>query len=135
MLTAVVLHAPRFGAKVKSFDATRAKAMPRVVDVVQIPSGVAVLAQDFWSAKQGRDALTVEWDDSAAFKQGTADIMAQYKELAKKPGKSYRKEGDVEQHSPPRRNDPGRIRIPVSRARCDGADELRHATRRRRCEV
>src|SRR3989454_11766416 len=62
MLTAVGLHAPRFGAKVKSFDSTKARAMPRVVDVVRIPSGVAVLAQDFWSAKQGRDALTVEWD-------------------------------------------------------------------------
>jgi len=47
MLTAVVMHPPRFGAKVKSFDAAKAKAMPRVVDVVQIPSGVAMLAQDF----------------------------------------------------------------------------------------
>ena len=96
MLTAVVLHAPRFGAKVKSFDATKAKAMPRVVDVVQIPSGVAVLAQDFWSAKQGRDALTVEWDETDAFKQGSAQIIADYRKLAEKPGLSARKDGDAE---------------------------------------
>src|SRR6266496_2805213 len=72
MLTAVVLHAPRFGAKVKSFDSTKARATPRVVDVVRIPSGVAVLAQDFWSAKQGRDALTVEWDETDAFRLSSA---------------------------------------------------------------
>jgi isoquinoline 1-oxidoreductase beta subunit len=96
MLTAVVMHASRFGAKVKSFDAAKAKAMPRVVDVVQIPSGVAVLAQDFWSAKQARDALTVEWDDTDAFKLSSADILAQYRELAQKPGLAARKDGDVE---------------------------------------
>ena len=96
MLTAVVMHPPRFGAKVKSFDAARAKAIPRVVDVVQIPSGVAVLAQDFWSAKQGRDALAVEWDETDAFKLSSADIFAQYRVLAEKPGLPARKDGDVD---------------------------------------
>jgi len=96
MLTAVVMHPPRFGAKVKSFDAAKAKAMPRVVDVVQIPSGVAVLAQDFWSAKRGRDALTVEWDETDAYKLSSADILAEYRNLAQKPGLLARKDGDVE---------------------------------------
>jgi isoquinoline 1-oxidoreductase beta subunit len=100
MLTAVVAHPVQFGAKVKSFDATKTKAIKGVVDVVKfdtgVTTGVAVLAKDFWSAKKGRDALTIEWDDTAAFKQSTADIMAQYKELAKNPGKSMRKEGDVD---------------------------------------
>ena len=95
MLTAVVMHPPRFGAKVKSFDAAKAKAMPRVVDVVRIPSGVAVLALDFWSAKQARDALAVEWDETDAFKLSSAAILAQYRVLAEKPGASARKEGDV----------------------------------------
>ena len=95
MLAAVVMHPPRFGAKVKSFDAAKAKAMPRVVEVVQIPSGVAVLAQDFWSAKQARDALTVEWDETDAFKLSSADILAQYRALAEKPGLSARRDGDV----------------------------------------
>jgi isoquinoline 1-oxidoreductase beta subunit len=100
MLTAVVAHPPLFGGKVKSFDATKAKAIKGVVDIVKfdtgVTNGVAVLGKDFWSAKRGRDALSIEWDDAAAFKQGTADIMAQYKELAKKPGKNQRKVGDVD---------------------------------------
>jgi len=100
MLTAVVAHPPLFGGKVKSFDATKAKAIKGVVDVVKfdtgVTTGIAVLAKDFWSAKKGRDALIVDWDDAAAFKQGTPEIMAQYKELAKTPGKNARKVGDVD---------------------------------------
>lgn len=95
MLTAVVAHPPRFGAKVKSFDATAAKAVKGVVDVVKIPNAVAVLGKDFWSAKKGRDALKVEWDESNAFKLGSDEIMAQYKNLAKTPGVVARKDGDV----------------------------------------
>ena len=71
MLVAVVAHPPRFGATVKSFDAGAAKRVKGVVDVVRIPSGVAVLAADTWSAKKGRDALTVDWDESRAFKLGS----------------------------------------------------------------
>ncbi|UUZ54318.1 molybdopterin-dependent oxidoreductase [Massilia sp. H-1] len=52
MLTAVVAHPPRFGGKVKSFDASKAKAVKGVVHVVQVPNGVAVLAKDTWSAKK-----------------------------------------------------------------------------------
>jgi isoquinoline 1-oxidoreductase beta subunit len=94
MLTAVVAHAPRFGATVKSFDATKAKAVKGVVDVVQIPTGVAVLAKDTWSAKKGRDALEVVWDESSAFKLGSEQIFAKYHELAKSPGAIVRRDGD-----------------------------------------
>lgn len=66
MLTAVVAHPPHFGATVRSFDATKTKTLKGVVDVVQIPQGVAVLATDFWTAKQGRDALVVSWDETHA---------------------------------------------------------------------
>jgi len=96
MLTAVVAHAPLFGGKVKSFDATKAKAIAGVVDVVQIPNGVAVLGQHFWAAKQGRDALTVEWDDSAANTLGTAEIMAQFRDASQKPGVGIRNDGNAE---------------------------------------
>ena len=96
MLTAVLQRAPLFGATVKSFDAAKAKAVPGVVDVVQISNGVAVLAKNFWAAKLGRDALDIVWDDSAAEKRGTDQILAEYKELAKKPGLPARKDGDVE---------------------------------------
>jgi isoquinoline 1-oxidoreductase beta subunit len=96
MLTAVVAHAPLFGAKVKSFDAAKTKAIRGVVNVVQIPSGVAVLATNFWSAKQGRDALSVQWDESGASKVGSAELMTQYKALAAKPGLAALKSGDVD---------------------------------------
>ncbi|MGA3982422.1 molybdopterin cofactor-binding domain-containing protein [Ralstonia nicotianae] len=96
MLTAMVAHPPRFGAKVKSFNATPAKAVQGVVDVVRIPTGVAVLAKDTWSARKGRDALQVEWDESAAFKLSSDEIFARYHELAKTPGSVARKEGDVD---------------------------------------
>lgn len=96
MLTALVAHPPRFGAKVNTFDASKARAVPGVVDVVGIPSGVAVLAKDFWSAKTGREALTVEWDEIHAFTLGSPEILAQYKELAKQPGTIARKGGDAE---------------------------------------
>ena len=95
MLTAVVAHPPRFGAKVKSFNAATAKAVKGVTDVVAIPQGVAVLAPDFWTAKSGRDALVVDWDQTAAFKLGSAQIMAEYRKLAATLGLSARREGDV----------------------------------------
>ncbi len=94
MLTAVVARPQRFGGKPKSFDAAKAKAVKGVVDVVAIPQGVAVLANDFWSAKKGRDALTVDWDETEAFKLGSSEIMAEYKRLAATPGLSARKDGD-----------------------------------------
>src|SRR5690606_2267934 len=72
MLTAMVAHPPKFGARVRSVDAAAAKKIAGVVDVVTIPSGVAVLARDTWSAKKGRDALKISWDESAAFALGTA---------------------------------------------------------------
>ncbi len=95
MLVAVVAHPPRFGGKVKSVDATAAKAIKGVVDVVSTPAGVAVLASDTWSAKKGRDALSIEWDDSAAFKRSSAEMAAQFRELAKQPGLPAKQRGDV----------------------------------------
>ncbi|EKO3477443.1 xanthine dehydrogenase family protein molybdopterin-binding subunit [Vibrio fluvialis] len=95
MLTAMVLHAPKFGAKVKTVDATQAKASPGVVDVVTIPTGVAVLAKDYWSAKKGRDLLSVTWDESQAFTKSSAQIMTEYKTLSQKEGLSARNEGDA----------------------------------------
>lgn len=93
MLTAVVAHPPRFGAKVKSFDAARARAVKGVVDVVEIPTGVAVLGKDFWSAKKGRDALVVVWDETAAFRLSSAEITSQYHALLDLPGATARKVG------------------------------------------
>ena len=95
MLVALLQRPPWFGGMVKSFDATATKRVPGVVEVVQVPRGVAVVANGFWAAKQGRDALKVEWDDSKAEKRGTAAILAEYRKLAEQPGLSARNEGDV----------------------------------------
>lgn len=62
MLTAVVAHPPAFGGKVDRFDPAAAKAVPGVREVVEIPSGVAVVADNFWAATKGRAALKVTWD-------------------------------------------------------------------------
>jgi isoquinoline 1-oxidoreductase beta subunit len=97
MLTALLQRAPLFGATVKSFDATKAKAVSGVVDVVQISNGVAVVAKNFWAASKGREALVIEWDETNAEKRGSDQIMAEYKELAKKPGLPARKEGNVDE--------------------------------------
>jgi len=96
MLTAVVAHPPRFGATVKSFDASKARAVKGVVSVVQIPGGVAVLAKDTWSAKKGRDALHIVWDESQAFKLGSEEILTQYRTLAQQPGLVARNDGDAD---------------------------------------
>jgi isoquinoline 1-oxidoreductase beta subunit len=96
MLTALVAHPPLFGATVKTFDASKAKAVSGVVNVVQIPTGVAVLGTNFWAARQGRNALSVEWDESGANKIGSAELLTQYKALAAKPGLTALKSGDVD---------------------------------------
>jgi isoquinoline 1-oxidoreductase beta subunit len=97
MMTAVVMRPPRFGGKVSSFDASRAKAVPGVVDVVQIPRGVAVVGRDMWSARKGREALNVTWDDSAAEKRGTTELMTEYRALGRgKEALTVTQRGDVE---------------------------------------
>ena len=102
MLVAVVAHPKRFGAVPTAVNAEKARAVPNVVDVVQFSgdkrarfSGIAVLAKNTWAARSGRDALEIDWDESHAFKLGSAEILAQYKDMARKDGLVARKEGDT----------------------------------------
>jgi isoquinoline 1-oxidoreductase beta subunit len=95
MLTAVVAHPPRFGAHVGQYDASKVLAAGGVKNVVQIPTGIAVLATDFWSAKKGRDLLQITWDESGAMTKSSDQLMAKYRELAEKPGAVARNEGDA----------------------------------------
>jgi isoquinoline 1-oxidoreductase beta subunit len=95
MLVAVVAHAPRFGATLKSVDSSGAQKVSGVRTVIEMPAGVAVLATHFWAAKKGRDALKIEWDESAAFRQSSADILADYRKLAATPGTVARNDGDA----------------------------------------
>ncbi|MBN9625964.1 MAG: carbon monoxide dehydrogenase [Acidovorax sp. SCN 65-28] len=91
MLTAVVARPPVFGGKVKSLDDSAAKAIKGVKAVLRVPTdrggeGIAIVADGYWPAKQGRDALKVKWDTSAVTKPDTTALLAQYRELAAKPG-------------------------------------------------
>ncbi len=95
MLTVVVAHPWRFGAKVKSVEDSAARQIPGVVDVKTLPSGVAVYANGMWPAIKGREALKIEWDDSATEKRGTAELIADYRKLAQTPGKVVNSTGDA----------------------------------------
>ena len=63
-LHAAIAHCPVFGGKLKSFDASTVESMPGVKAVVEIPTGVAVIAETYWQAKTAKDALPVEWQDT-----------------------------------------------------------------------
>lgn len=97
MLTAVLARPPLFGGRARSFDAAAARQVPGVVDVVETPRGIAVVAEHTWAALKGREALAVEWDESEAETRGTDQLMAEYRELAKLPEAPVaRSEGDAE---------------------------------------
>jgi len=95
MLTAVVARSPVFGGKVRSFDATTAKAIPGVRHVVQISSGVAVVGDGYWPAKQGRDALKVSWDEGPVAQVSSASISSLFAQRATQDGAVARHDGDA----------------------------------------
>ncbi len=97
LLVAMVAHSPRFGGKVSGFDDSEARKVKGVVEVVQVPSGVAVLADTTYAAKKGRDALKVTWDDSQAEKRGSDQILADFKAqvAAGKGGVPFDNHGDA----------------------------------------
>jgi len=91
LLTAVIAFPPSFAAKMVSFDATAAKKVKGVTDVVAVPEGVAVVARTTWAALAGRKALKVTWDESAGAQLDSDALMAQYRELATQPGTAFAK--------------------------------------------
>jgi isoquinoline 1-oxidoreductase beta subunit len=94
MLYAVIARPPMFGGKVGKVDDAKAKRVPGVKHVVQVPSGVAVVATTTWQAIQGRDALQVTWDESGATKENSADLKTAMEEATQKAGTTVRKDGD-----------------------------------------
>ncbi|KKX25097.1 molybdopterin cofactor-binding domain-containing protein [Rhizobium sp. LC145] len=82
MLVAMVAHSPRFGGKLARFDASDALKIPAVVDAFAIETGVAVVAENTFAARRGRDALRVEWDDSKAETRSTPELFRYYHEVA-----------------------------------------------------
>jgi isoquinoline 1-oxidoreductase beta subunit len=105
MLFAVVARCPVFDGKLVSFDATRAKAVPGVRDVIRfktegrgasISDGIAVLAENTWAAIQGRKVLEVKWDEGPASSESSAELHKQFLANAAKPGKIVRNDGDAD---------------------------------------
>jgi len=94
MLVAVVARCPVFGGKVASFDAAAAQAVPGVRQVVQISSGIAVVAEGYWPAKTGRDALAVTWDEGATAAVSSASIARLFAQQAGRPGAQARHDGN-----------------------------------------
>jgi isoquinoline 1-oxidoreductase beta subunit len=98
MKIAVVAHPPVFGGRVKSVDDGEARKMGGVHDVFEIPllkgSGVAVVADRFWTAKQARDRLKIDWDLSGIERVNSSDLFTRYKEMARTPGNVAIARGD-----------------------------------------
>jgi isoquinoline 1-oxidoreductase beta subunit len=95
MLVALVARPPVFGGKLKSFHADKAKAVPGVRHVLAIDRGVAVVADGFWPARLGREALEIVWDEGPLATLDSRTQREQYAELAARPGAVARKEGDA----------------------------------------
>jgi isoquinoline 1-oxidoreductase beta subunit len=107
MLYAVVARSPVLGGKLARLDATGAQAIPGVVKVIEIPgtplpavfhplNGVAVVANNTWTAIRGRQALTIDWNDGQHGSYESAAYRAQLEQAARKPGKVLRETGDVD---------------------------------------
>ncbi len=99
MKVAMVAHPPVFGGRVKSLDAAAARSVEGVRDVFEIPlvhgTGVAVVADKFWPAKQGRDRLKIDWDFSGLERADSSQLLARYKQLARTAGLSSVARGDA----------------------------------------
>jgi isoquinoline 1-oxidoreductase subunit beta len=92
MLTAVIVRPPVFNGQVRSFDGAEALKVKGVKAVLPVTldrggKGIAIVADGYWPAKMGRDALKVEWDVSGVEKADSAKLVADYKALARTAGK------------------------------------------------
>jgi len=94
--TAVVARSPAFGGKVKSFDPAKALAVPGVEKVVEVPTGVAVIAGNAWAAMKGREALAVEWDLGPGGALDSGAMLESYRALAGTPGAIALERGDCD---------------------------------------
>jgi isoquinoline 1-oxidoreductase beta subunit len=94
--TAVVSRSPVFGGKLRSFDATAALKVPGVEQVVQVPSGVAVVASNAWTARLGRAALETDWDLGPLAGKGTEQMRAEARALSRTTGTVAASKGDVD---------------------------------------
>ncbi|MBK6659603.1 MAG: xanthine dehydrogenase family protein molybdopterin-binding subunit [Proteobacteria bacterium] len=111
MLHAAIAHAPVFGGRLLAVDSRRAEGMAGVRKVVRIPTGVAVIADTYWQARQACDALDIKWDDGAFAKVSSADLWREYAALAATQGTSFQRQGSVRLEEANKRLD-GEMRFP-----------------------
>jgi isoquinoline 1-oxidoreductase beta subunit len=99
MVTAVVLHPPRFGATVASVDDEAALAESGVIAAVEIDEGVAVVGETFADAQRGLRALTVEWDDTNIERRSSDELLDEHLRLLESGERAVvsRDDGDVDQ--------------------------------------
>jgi isoquinoline 1-oxidoreductase beta subunit len=93
LLVAVVARCPVFGGTPKSWDAEAAKQVPGVKQVLALSTGVGVLADGYWPAHKGRDALKVVWDEGPAARLSTESIRREMAALLARPGHVVKKTG------------------------------------------
>ena len=96
MVYAAVARCPVFGGRVRTFDPAPALAVPGVQHVVQISSGVAVVADRTWAAFQGKKALKIDWDEGATARWSSDGIWRAFAAAAARPGEVVRTVGDVD---------------------------------------
>jgi isoquinoline 1-oxidoreductase beta subunit len=96
LLVAVVARCPVFGGRAVSFDDAQTRRIPGVKHVVRIDSGIAVVADSFWAADQGRRALKANWDNGPEASLSDASIERLFQAAAGQPGAVAKNEGDVE---------------------------------------
>ena len=96
MLYAVVARCPVTGGSVASFDPTAAKAVPGVRHVVQIPEGIAIVADNTWAAMEGRKALVVQWNEGENASLNTASIREILSKAIATPGNVAKRRGEGE---------------------------------------
>jgi len=94
--TALIARCPVFGGKLRRFDGSRARAIPGVRAVVAVESGVAVVADGYWAAFKGREALDVEWDEGVLAALSTDAIGARLRDAAKDTGRTANAIGNAE---------------------------------------
>lgn len=99
MKVAVVAHPPVFGARVKRIVDDEARRIEGVRDVFEIPlvkgTGVAVVADKFWPAKQARDRLKIEWDLTGVEPADSTELWTRYRQLGRTPGAVAVSNGDA----------------------------------------
>jgi isoquinoline 1-oxidoreductase beta subunit len=93
-LVALVARCPVFGGTVRRFDAAAARSVPGVRHVVSIDEGIAVVAEGYWAAHRGREALEIEWEEGPLAALDDAEIRRRLLELADAPGYVARTAGD-----------------------------------------